>query len=183
MSLVLGIVRDERWALLADSAAEHSDRPEVRLFKTAKLARIGPDFVVGATGSYRLVQILAQYCTEAPATTFSDWRQRLFEGFIPRFRLALEETRQESLMMETGSELLGIINGHLFEMDATLHAVEPVDSWAAIGSGAPYAMGAIEWCRQKAPDLVIPSRIEQFAEVARGCTYTVNSPWQVRKRD
>ena len=174
MTCVAGIVRAGQVWIGADSAASTDDLVSIR---APKLFRLG-GLLVGFAGSYRAAQIL-QYGVELPeaSTPALEW---LATAFVDVLRTA--HRRGGAMRLDAGLdgntiELLVGYRGGLFEVDGD-YAVAEVHDYAAVGSGAPLAIGALA----ATPKILNPvNRLERALDVAERHCPSVRGPFSIVK--
>ncbi|MBZ9973481.1 hypothetical protein LB517_28020 [Mesorhizobium sp. BR1-1-12] len=127
MTCLAAIIHDGRIYMGADSAASTGDAIEVRTNR--KVFRNGA-YVIGFTGSFRVGQLL-QYATLPDVE--GDVLAHLVNAVVPLLiKLAGKET----------DELLIGCAGRLFKVSSD-YSVAEYASYAAAGTGEPYALGKL----------------------------------------
>lgn len=119
---------------------------EVR--KDPKMGKVG-DYLLGYSGSYRLGQVLL-YDFDPPAIESRDGHKLysfIVSKFIPKLRDtlvgagAIKETNKIQ-ELDGASFIIGI-GSHIFVVGLDFQVAWPSLPYAAIGCGAPYAIGAM----------------------------------------
>ena len=178
MTCIAGVVTHDNVVYIGgDSAAISNWNMTVRA--VAKVFYNGP-MLFGYTTSFRMGQLL-QYALVIPeqkptqsiyewlVTTFLDAvREGLKEGGY-----ALKEKEQES----AGQFLVGYRN-HLFEIDDDYQVNETLGNMAAIGCGAPYALGSL-YSTTTYTELSPHSRIFEALRVAQHFSAGVREPFHI----
>jgi ATP-dependent protease HslVU (ClpYQ) peptidase subunit len=138
VTCVIGMVREGKVWLAGDSAASDGTA-QITSIMERKVFLWGA-MAVGFAGAFRGAQVL-RYALKpmnaAPEAPMG-W---LVRTFIPRLKTAFE--RHEVVGEDLIPDLLVGIGGRLFEVSSDLEVIESRDGVAAIGSGAPYALGAL----------------------------------------
>jgi ATP-dependent protease HslVU (ClpYQ) peptidase subunit len=140
VTAIVALVRDGAVHIGGDSAA--SDGYSLSVRADSKVFTNGP-FVFGFTGSFRMGQLI-RYTLRPPqpgiglhefmCTTFID----ALRDCLKRGGYAAKEDEQES----GGTFLVGV-NSRLFVVEDDYQVGETVDGYAAVGSGAELALGAL----------------------------------------
>lgn len=129
----------------ADSLGSAGYDCEIR--RDPKVGPVGP-YIIGYCGSFRLGQIvLYDFEPPEPAYKSADY---LYSFMVTEFIAKLRETLGEAGFMsvknnveEIEGELLFGIYGQIFYVQSDLQVGWPTQSYAAVGAGAPYAVGAM----------------------------------------
>lgn len=142
MTAIVGLVHDGRVLIGADSvgvggwtAVHRADR---------KVFRAGP-YVMGFTSSFRMGQIL-RWSFDAPDPTDTDDIDRFMcTTFVDAVRKALVDGgwAKKDAEQERGGIFLVGVAGRLFAIEEDFQVGAPADGYAAVGSGEPYALGAL----------------------------------------
>lgn len=105
----------------------------------------GNKWLFGFTGSYRLGQVL-QHVLQLPAL---DQTLDLLEDMVTRFVPALQRCFKESALESkesgqfTGGAFLVSVRGRIFNVEKQYSIQESTLPFAAIGCGAPFALGSL----------------------------------------
>ncbi|MEA2647225.1 MAG: hypothetical protein QOE92_2308 [Chloroflexota bacterium] len=163
MTVIIGIAQDGL-ATLAGDSAETDWRGNQVLIAEEKVFRFG-DVLVGTSGSPRVAQLI-RFKMKAPELGDADPLAYLVKDFIPKVRKCLAENSKHSAN-KSESEVDGVLlvgcRGRVFEIDSYLSVSEPIWGYAAIGIGAPVALGALYATRHLEN---VPRRIELAMEAA-----------------
>lgn len=142
MTCIVGIAHEGKVILGADSAGTGGYDQRIR--KDRKVFTNG-ELIIGATSSFRMLQLL-QFNLVPPAIVEG---QEPFEyavkALIPAIRTTLKDggyNKGDNGRDEGGTFLVGF-RGHLFAIHSDYQVEESIDSYAAVGCGESYAMGAM----------------------------------------
>lgn len=131
MTCIVGVIGpDGTITMGGDSAGVSDGRLELR--KDAKVFRNGP-YLIGCCGKWRVAQLLK--FARLPEPKKGDMFEHMVTKFIPRLQLLLKG--QDNYSMLVG------MRGHIFHLYADLQVAEAVEEYAAAGSGAQVAKGAL----------------------------------------
>lgn len=144
------------------------------LMKQPKVVHAGP-YLLGVSGSARVAN-LVQHCLDVPAPT-GNIHGYMVTTFIDALRNVLKDggvaTKTSEQEWMCGSWMLVGIHGHLFEIASDYQVHEPLDPYAAIGSGYDPCLGVL-YATPKAP----PSRRLRLAmEAAERYNAGVRAPF------
>ena len=139
MTCVVGVAHTAGVFLGADSAAIDGDDISTG---PAKLVNVGP-YLIGYCESFRVGQAIA-YRLKPSAQKCTDPLEHLATVFVDELRLTLHKAGATATgdPDELPGPLLVAFRGELYGIDSD-YAVHPVDDYAAIGAGAPYALGSL----------------------------------------
>lgn len=188
MTCIVGIAENGKVVLGGDSAATAGT--DLLLVANPKVFRAGP-YAIGYTTSFRMGQIL-HHLVDLPEPA-SDLTVEALERFMVRdlievVRQAYAERgflkstqvsrhdRSESGQQTAGCFLLGI-RGHLFEIRGDFTAMRLRKPYAAIGSGAPVALGALHALEHCAP-LPLKDRALRALQASEEYCAGVRAPFQ-----
>ena len=139
MTCVVGIEHEAGVTIGADSAAVDGDDISTSV---PKVFRRG-EYLIGFSESFRVGQVI-RYRMKLPAQRCDDPLEHLATVFVDELRRAVHQAAATST--DTPDELAGPLlvayRRQLFTID-TDYAVHPANGYAAIGSGATYALGAL----------------------------------------
>ena len=147
MTCVVAVVGgDGKIVLGADSAA--SDNDIITSHINPKVFVKG-EFGIGYCHSFRLGQVI-EYWFVPPdlpeKTDYEDLMRYMVTAFIPALRSALEENNYPTHDDEkTDWSMIVGVRGNVFVVESDWHVGHDDLHFAAIGAGAPYALGAM-WC-------------------------------------
>ncbi len=152
MTCVVGLIGDECMVMGADSAGVAGSDLTIR--KDPKVFTIrqknGPDALLGFCGSFRMGQILMSLELPEDKSTGegsdTHWRF-LVNKVVPVIRKMLKEGGYSRVAnnTETGGNFLLAYRGGMYEFDSDFQVGEPTTSYAAVGAGASYALGALDY--------------------------------------
>lgn len=144
MTCIVGLIDNGKVWMGADSAAICGD--QIQTIKESKIIKINNQMLIGYSGSIRCGQLLRYkewlpvYCDDETVM------QYMCTVFVDHYIQLLKdnyyfENKQED---DYGDCLLCGIGGRLFQVDCEFQVVEFDKEYAAIGSGAEYALGSLE---------------------------------------
>jgi len=136
MSCVVGLVENDRIILGADGFAT-TEEGERRPIITRKIIR-NKDYLIGYTGSVRTGQILGSHDFDIPED-IDDVSEALRQHLYERGCVA---TNELGIHMQACNFLLAY-KKTLYEILMDFQLNEVMGDFTAIGSGAPYAIGAM----------------------------------------
>lgn len=147
----------------------------MNLMAQPKVFRVGP-YIMGVSGSAR-VGNLVQHCLDVPAPNVANVHGFIVTTFIDALRDLLKDggvaTKSCEQELTSNSWLLVGIHGRLFEIASDYQVHEPLDPWAAIGSGFDPCLGVM-YATPNAP----PSRRLRLAmEAAERYNAAVRGPF------
>ncbi len=175
MTCIVGLVTKERVYIGADSASVHGwTRRETKL---QKVFRRG-SFLIGYTTSFRMGQLLEHQLKVAPQPPNISVMNYLVSHFIEAVRKLLKErgfAKVES-NNESGGQFLVAYRGRLFSIDSDFQVGEMADGFDAVGSGAEFALGAMQGLRRTAPR----TRVKRALEVAAHFNMGVCPPFVIK---
>jgi ATP-dependent protease HslVU (ClpYQ) peptidase subunit len=149
MTCIVGIATPQGVFIGGDSAGTR-DAGEVLIRKDAKVFK-RQGWVFGYSGSYRLGQIL-QY--EMAGCAFfqssEDTHASLVLSFVPELQKTLADLHLEPGAKKPWTIMCGVdVDGpRLFVIHHDFSVAEYQDGYTAIGSGAPFALGAMRYAEQ-----------------------------------
>ena len=134
-------------------------------------------YAMGFTSSFRLGQLL-QFRLKLPEPPRSP--KRLYPFMVGEFVEAVREclktggvATKEKEAEQGGTFLVGV-RGRLFVVESDYQVVEPAAPFAAIGSGAPYALGSLATSRGSPA-----ARVRQALAVAERFSAGVRAPFRL----
>lgn len=147
MSTVIGIVKDGKVWMGADSFATTSDGERRRIL-CKKIFTNGP-FMIGYIGSVRTGQVIQSRYFKPPKDVF-DFPDKLREQFEAKGCLATNTDDQTSILLS--NFLIATPKGKLYELLVDFQMNE-IEDFTAIGSGSGHALGSLytsrKWKDQK----------------------------------
>lgn len=158
MTCIAAIIFEGRVYMAADSCG--SDGVNYRVRRDSKLFRLG-EFIIGFTSSFRMGQLL-QYQMQPPILPGDprDLYRYLCTTFIERAR---------KLLGDNGGHFLIGTRGRIFEVMSDFQVAEYDRDYAAIGSGKPWAEGAL---MVQSKD--VPPRGQLFLAMSAAAAHAVN---------
>lgn len=146
MTCVVACVRDGKVYMGSDSAA--ASDTEISTQIRPKVFSNG-DFLIGYCHSFRLGQIVEYHFKPPKIISDSDEHDFLIKfmvkHFIPALRACLTENCYPSLLDEAnGWSLIVGVRGNIFIIEDDFNVSSYDRDYHAIGSGSPYALGALE---------------------------------------
>jgi len=174
MTCIVGVRQGGKVYVGGDSAGVAGWDVTVRV--DPKVFVNGP-YAMGFTSSFRLGQLL-QFRLKLPEPPRSP--KRLYAFMVNEFVEATREclktggvaTREKEA--EAGGTFMVGVRGRLFIVESDYQVVEPAPAFAAIGSGAPYALGSLATSRGSPV-----ARARQALAVAERFCIGVRAPFRV----
>jgi ATP-dependent protease HslVU (ClpYQ) peptidase subunit len=177
MSCVVAIVEEGHVYLGADTLGAVEESTTTTPRRDVKLFRSGP-LVVGFSGSYRAGQVV-QYGMSLQDAPLAEGA--LFPWLVTTFTKRVWEALYEYACIEEGATtmpsefLIAAPGGALFEIYGDWGVAAPRNSFSAIGSGAPYALGLLKGV--EGADVPPTERVIAALEVAEHFDAAVGQPW------
>lgn len=176
MTCIVGIVDNGKVFIGGDSAAVSGYMVTIR--SDPKVFRLG-NFLIGFTSSFRMGQLL-HYAFHAPERPDGlDVFSYMVTLFVEGLRECMKSggfTKKESEQEVGGCFLIGC-DGRLFTIDTDFQVSESADGYAAVGSGAEVALGAIYATQGQLPW----QRITTALEAAAHHTAYVRGPFVIEE--
>ena len=181
MTCIVGIVEKGKVYIGGDSAGVRQDL-QVQLRKDPKVFKID-EFIFGFTSSFRMGQLLMK-SLKPPKITAKD-NKDLYKYMTTKF---VDEVRkifkaggymEVKAGVEVGGSFLVGLRGHLFIVHSDFQVAELRDSFAALGCGESYALGAMYMILQfplgqKTPPI---KKLEMALETAEKFSGGVRAPF------
>lgn len=155
MTCIIGIEDEGSTLLLADSMGssgwDQAQRRDGKLHTIAEATPTAPGVGLGFTSSYRMGQVLGyglrskDLRLDRAGSGPAERHQWAVETFIPKVRDLLKDAgwlKIDSSREEGGCFLLAV-GEVLLEVQADLQVASPLDGYSAVGSGYPFALGAL----------------------------------------
>lgn len=142
MTCIVGLEHDGRVTIGGDSAAVEGD--DLTAADTAKVFHLGP-YLIGYCESFRAGQ-LVRYRLRVPEPKTDDPVEHLATVFVDELRKTLHKggvakaTADEEQM--PGALMVGYA-GQLFTIEGDYAVIRSGYGYAALGCGAPYALGSL----------------------------------------
>ena len=142
MTCIVAVADGDRVVMGGDGAGVGGDRVEPRA--DAKVFRNGA-WVFGVAGSFRLRDLLAYRFQPPTPTPDTDLDPFMALTFVDALRACLKDGgfAQTDNDRECGGLLLAAWRGAVWRIDSDYQVGRPALGYTAIGSGAPYALGAL----------------------------------------
>jgi hypothetical protein len=190
MTCTLEITDGQSIVLGSDSAGVGGQ--ELRLATEPKVFRTG-SYAIGFTTSFRMGQILryeSDLPEPPPGCGPAEMERFIVTEFIPvvrksfadhgfaktaRFTFAGETSLTEEGQAVGGLFLVGVA-GQIFEIRHDFHLARPVAPYAAVGAGAPVALGALH-ALEAIPGLSLRDRAAKALEAAEAYSTVVRRPF------
>jgi ATP-dependent protease HslVU (ClpYQ) peptidase subunit len=141
LTCIAGLVHDGAVYLAGDSAGCSGWNLIVR---TDPKVFANGSYVMGFTTSFRMGQLL-RYAFTPPEPDTADLHRFMCTAFTDALRQCLKDGgwAQKDKEQEEGGTFLVGTHGHLFIVNNDYQVAEPADSYAAVGCGGRYALGAL----------------------------------------
>ncbi len=155
MTCIVGYINKNKDIYIGGDSAGTDQRYNSRIRKDSKVFRVMDDFLIGGTGSFRMLQLLrfklhGYLNKEIEINNQQKYIPEVYEfmctTFIDAVRLCLRENGYMSVennVEEIGAFLVGF-RGRLFVIECDLQVGENDTRFSACGCGADYAIGALE---------------------------------------
>jgi|SRR3989304_2523636 len=140
---------------------------------------IREDFIIGYTSSFRMGQLL-QYHLELPGVNGLETMKAMVQHIVPAIRECLKAGGYAEIddNKESGGEFLIGYDGKLFHISEDFSVIRYTDGFAAVGVGAPYALGALRAKMDKVITDPLAAIIEALV-IAESFCMGVSSPFYV----
>lgn len=174
MTCIVGFVEGDTIWMGGDSAGVSGWDLVIRADQ--KVFRNGP-MVLGFTTSFRMGQLLRHALTIPDRPASMDLDKYMVTVFVDAVRECLKSKgwAEKTNEQEKGGEFLVGYESRLFAVHADYQIAAPVSQCYAIGSGGPFAMGALV----ATPHLKGRKRIEGALKAAEQCSAGVRGPFHV----
>lgn len=143
MTCIVAVEHEGKIWMGGDSAAS---REEDIVCRSNEKVFINGEFIIGFSGSFRIGQLLQYAFKPQKQSRNQTDMEYMVVDFIDSLRRLC---RDKGLLMEEkegeahDSEFLVGYRGRIYVIESDFHVGRPIDSYAACGSGASYAMGAM----------------------------------------
>lgn len=137
MSCVIGLLHDGKVYVASDGIATTEDGEKRPIIATKVFTN--KDYIIGFTGSVRTGQLAGPKFFDPPASIY-DLPDALREQLGDKGSLVISNETQQHL---NACNYILAYKGRLFEMLMDFQLNEIMGNFTAIGSGSPYAMGAL----------------------------------------
>ena len=168
MTCIVGKLENGKVVIGADSIGASNYDYSIR--KDKKLFRLG-DFIIGATTSYRMLQLIQYKMTPPSIPDDMDLHEYMVVHFVETLRTTLKEggfTSIESNVEKGGTFLVGI-RDRLFRIGCDFQVQENVNGIDSVGCGQDYAIGALH----------AGASVEQALEISEKCSCGVKGPFHL----
>lgn len=166
MTAIVGFASKGKVWIGGDSAGVGGWQITVR--KDPKVFRVG-DCLIGYTSSFRMGQLLRFKFRPPEQRPSADDFEYLCTAWVDAVRRCLKDggfaTRESEA--EQGGQFLVGYHGKLYEVGADYQVGIPADSYAAVGCGEEYALGALH-CARGSPVARIRAALEAAAKFSAG---------------
>jgi len=180
VTCVVGVRHEGVVYIGADSLS--SDRVEAQVRKDPKVFTLG-EFVIGFTSSWRMGQVLRYHFKPPAIPDGLDLHAYMVLHFVEELRTTAKKAaiaEVQNSVESLGKFLVGI-RGRLFCIESDFQVGEALQDYAAVGSGAAYALGAMHFQRLRAYLMPQPrypfAEIECALEAAAEHSPYVRGPW------
>ena len=171
MTTIVGVVKNGHVILGADSQVTSNSRPNMH----PKLQKITKNngYLIAGSGDSTPCDILQHiFIPPVPAATDrKDLYKFMITKFVPAMREVLDENgyKLDGNDKDAGFDMLFAFDGELFEIDSDFSVLLNGDGIYGIGSGSPFAIGA----------LYAGATVEQALEIAANNDIYTAEPFQI----
>ena len=176
MTCIVAIKENGKVYLGADSASSDDEQDMRTISKHPKIFKNGP-VAIGFCGSWRAGKVF-QYDLIVPKLDTNDIDRYMNTTFInalqecaERNRLVIDESKPENDL----ADLIVAVSGRIYEVQSHIQALEHVDNYFAVGSGAKFALGSL--CTTEEFDLPPNERLELALDAASKYSMSVAPPY------
>lgn len=177
MTVCVATWRDGHVWMGADSAGTDEDH-NLTVRSDAKLFRRG-QFMFACTSSYRMIQILRYRLKVLPRPDKQQPSEYMATTFIDTVRECLRAggfATKENNREEGGTFLVGY-EGKVYEVGDDYQVGENVDQFAAVGDGAPMALGSL----YSTPGMQPRKRVMTALKAAERFCSVVRGPFRIKR--
>ena len=168
--------------MAADSLGGDVSTYHVEIRKDPKVFTKG-EFIIGYTSSFRMGDLL-QYRFVPPPLSEGSLSEYMRTTFMDAVRTCFKDGgfAQKNNEKESGGDFIVGVRGRLFIVEDDYQVSEPLDGWAAVGSGTQIARGAL-FAIQKIDHLIVTRELEPCEllvvalEAAAHCSAYVRGPF------
>jgi ATP-dependent protease HslVU (ClpYQ) peptidase subunit len=173
MSCIAAVVENNKVHMASDSLASSMESHETLNYAAGKIFVSG-QFVLGVAGSFRLMQVI-RYSFKPPVYTVgADLMAYMVLNFEPALHKLVKAMELDETALAESHVVVGL-DGRLFILDTDRHVGEITGGYAAIGSGAAVANGALRTSRGLGLDTT--ERLRIALEAAEYHDATVRAPF------
>lgn len=174
MTTIVGVVKNGHVILGADSQVTSQSRPNMH----PKMQKITNNngYLIAGSGDSTPCDIL-QHTFIPPVPTIAE-RKDLYKfmitKFVPAMREALDENgyKLDGVDKDAGFDMLFAFDGEIFEIDSDFSVLLNGEGIYGIGSGSPFAIGALS----------MGGTVEQSLEIAVKNDIYTSGPFQIVKQ-
>jgi len=168
MTTIIGIQHDGSCTLIADNRVTDDSGRIYTHPEMEKLTEVGP-FIIGGSGEVSPCDI-AQHLWKPPSLTAAD-RKNVYHFMISKAMPSLRESLKangynfdESHDKDSGARFQFLIacNGEIFDVDQDLAVMKSSDGIYGVGSGSPYAIGALHAGAKPMKAMEIAAKLTAF---------------------
>lgn len=179
MTCIVAVEHEGKVWVGGDAAA--SDESEIVSRWNDKVFSLG-EFVIGYSGSFRIGQLL-QYAFSPPEQTSKQTdMEYMVVDFVGSLRALLKDNGAVSKENEVESHDAGIVvgyRGRIYLIESDFHVGRALETFVALGDGAPFARGALHAIRKLEKDLPLDDKILSCLEIAEACCASVRGPFKI----
>lgn len=177
MTCIIGLEHEGNVYIGADSAAVEGWT--VRQIGLHKVFRRG-DFLIGYTTSFRMGQILQHHLAARAQKASEEDGAYMVCAFVEAVRECLREKAYTTVKdsREKGGCFLAGYSGKLYRVDGSFQVGHFRDGFDAVGSGAEFALGAME---ALGCSMLPRKRIKRALRIAMHFSGSVRGPFKVMK--
>lgn len=174
MTCIVALKRDGKVWVGGDRVMS-TDDGEIRQLKTAKVFRVG-EAVIGAAGYFRMLQLM-QHGFTLPDNPQNEGIGYMVNTFVPALRKYLVDRNYMKADTDDIEDTLVVAyRGEVYEIAGRFAVLEYPEDYLAIGSGAPYALGAMYAMEYEMDAMVV---IETALEAAEKFNQYVGIPFDI----
>jgi ATP-dependent protease HslVU (ClpYQ) peptidase subunit len=171
VTALVGIARGGSVCIAADSAVIEEDELKSNRLPKVFRSRCGC-YAVGCAGDVRVASILHE-TVQWPPLSGALARVATIDC-VNAIRKALQEAGADDVEFDV---LLGV-RGHLYELGGKYDVIEPRPTWTALGTGAPWALGALDVLLVERPRIPLREVARRALRVAAARCCYVREPFR-----
>ena len=176
MTCIVGLTHKGTIYMGGDSAAVSGSKLEVLQVEKVFRKR---GLLIGGSGSFRVMNLIRHSLELPEYDSRADperWLVNVFASYVRKCLLLAGSVNKDKTDDIDANVLIGI-KGHLFTMEGDLNITQNREPFAAIGTGADVAMGAMFASKERVPQV----RIRLALKAAERFTTNVRAPFLIRK--
>lgn len=152
---------------------------DITIRKDPKVFR-NSELLIGITSSFRMGQIMRFKFVPPPIPAGMDLYEYMVVHFVDRVRAALKEGGFAEVQnsVERGGNFIVGVRERIFTIGTDFQVGENVEGFASVGSGADYALGALDTLRTL-PNLSGEQIVERALQTAAKFTGSVRAPFVI----